>query len=728
MAQGLTKVRSIVSRPLDAIDIRDIVNRLANATMISSKMAKATTKDKIGERNLVETSQPSASSPPSVIKTTKSGPLCHVCFGPFHPLYRCPTVLAGRKAIRNKLEELKKARTSEHQLAIKDLESLLDSPSVAVSPASNAAQKNLELDNESEREAMEAAEESASHSRPSWTPLMPNHSLLSEVTIESRHEGSSSEEEDEFDQETDEEGHDVEAGQPSLDDVDLGAIIRGPTPIKLHNLISTMVSKEDESDTEDEGGDMGPLEVEDDNVEERRYRRPLQPLAGSSDELGDGDDEDGADNDDNEHRSMLPPKQNFSNVLPFGESELAARPNDSTSKGQAGSRTHVPTSDTDDTRVSVSGTPYSNKDLARDDSKAAETLYLGKPSDTSPAGGISHPHNKNNNDPIEPADDLVISPRGGTFDIDPIESPTSTSLKGTIPLSPAIHSTPKSSVVKRMKNRPGQLHSPSQFPVRTDEPEIHNRPMTRSAKVAARTGGDKPSIRGGTGGTRVDLPRVSSQPVGRGGANGHATTPFHSQPLPKATMSLAKWDAISEPSPTIMTDEIDPSSPLLNGSGDILGELAGKASNENDTGGRSDDDSTSKSQEPLFTLTASQVPFPYSQYNVPIQKRLEVASDSGMESETNGGSEKKETAAKTRGSMYRKLSDIAANKMALFSQRKAVLPGLNSKASRERWQDDEDDETSSSDSDSANQSHIPEGNRAGKLRSKKRKGPLALNY
>jgi len=641
-------------------------------------------------------------------------------------------VLAGNEAIHNKLEELKKAGTSEHQLAIQDLESLLNSSSVAVASAINAAQKDLEIDNESEGETTNVAEKFASHSQPSRTPLMPSNSLLEEVTVESRDEGSSSGEEDAFGHEPEQGRYDVdvEMGQPSLDGVDLDSIIRGPTPIKLHNLISTMESKEDESETEDEDVDMDPLEVEDDDVEERKYRRLSRRLPESSEEQE--DDEDGGGDDDSEQRSMPPPKQSISNALPSsGGLKLFARPNDSISNAkEARSRTNViPTSDSDDTRVSVSGAPDGNKDLAEDDGKSAEAQDLDKPSGTPPAGRLSPTHIETANDPIEPADDLVEE--GGAFDLDLIETTTPPGLKTTLPLSPVIHSTPKSGVAKRMKTRHGLYASPSQVPVpvRADEPEI-----TRKAKVAAWT---QPSNRNGIGATRADLPRLSSQPVRKSAAvaktNGHAATPSHSQPLPKAQTSLARWDAIHEPSPSIMTDEIDPSSPPLDGLGDILGELAGKASDQNDIdiGERSDNDSAT-SKERLFTLTASQVPFPYSQYNAPIQKRIEVIEDSSsMESEADGGVEKKKRAvAKTRKSMtpYRKLSDIASQS-ALFSQSAAVLPGSSAVASRKAWQvDDSDDETSSSDSDGGNHSHIPEAKRAGKLRSKKLKGLLGLHY
>jgi hypothetical protein len=714
------------------------VNRIATAiSSMEPEEAEARTKDKTkkiaAKRKLVDASQPSASSAPSVIKPTKGGvsssPLCHVCSGSFHPLYQCPTVLAGDQAIQNRLEELKKAGTSEHQVAIKDLESLLKSSSVAASSASDAARKDLEIDNEPEREATKAAKKS-SRSQPSWTPLMPNNSLLSEVAIESRDEGSSSEEEDEFDHQPVQEEHDVEVAQPSFDDVDLDAIIRGPKPIKLHNLISAMESKEDGSDTEDEDVDMGTLEVEDDGAEERKYRRLSQRLAESSEEQE--DDEDGGGGDDNEQKSMLPPKQNIFG-LSSGGPKLFAKPNDVISKAKdpAGNRAEiVPSSDTDDTRVSVTGAPDSNKDLGEDPGEAAEAPDVDKPSDTPPAGDILLLHNKpeTNNDPIEPADDLVVT-LDGVFDTDPIEPTTPPSLKATVPLSPLIHSTPKSGVVKRMKNRHGEHPSPSQAPVRADEPEVNNRLTRGKKKVATRTSSDRPSTRRDTRAARADLLRISSQPVGRVGASatlsGHATTPSHSQPLPEASMSLAKWDVIHEHSPSIMTDEIDPSSPPLEEPGD---EPAGRAADHSD-GERSDDDSAAKSGEPLFTLTASQVPFPYSQYNEPIQRRLEAASDSSdVESETNDGDVKKKIAAKPRGSIaaYPKLSDIAANQSALFSQSAVILPGSSSMAGRKVWQvDDEDDETSSSDSDDASQSHIPEANRAGKLRFKKPKGLLA---
>lgn len=314
--------------------------------------------------------------------TTKGGvsssPLCHACSGSFHPLYRCPTVLAGQEAIQNRIEELRKAGPKKYRLIIKDLESLLKSPSAAVASAKrNAAdatkpsQKSLETDDESEGEATKADKES----QPSWTPLVPSHSLLSEVTVESRDEGSSSEEEgvtaqEPEQEELEQEDHEPKPDQPSLADVDLDAIMRGPGPIKLGNLIDTLESKEGESDTEDEGGDIGPLEVEDDGENERKYRRLSQRWADSSDEEGDEDDE-------SEQHSMPPPKP------PAGPDETS---NATDPAGNKKDGVQGDAFDTDDTHVSVSMVQDSDKELAKDAGEAPEAA---------------------DDDPIEPADDLM---------------------------------------------------------------------------------------------------------------------------------------------------------------------------------------------------------------------------------------------------------------------------------------------------------------------------------
>lgn len=706
-------------RPVNPINIQDIVNSIARA---SEDLAKQNNTN--AEVNSVDASRPSTSLASPVITTTKGGvsssPLCHACSGSFHPLYRCPTVLAGQETIQNRIEELRKAGPKKYRLIIKDLESLLKSPSAAATSAKrNAAdatkssQKSLEIDDESEGEATKADKQS----QPSWTPLVPSHSLLSEVTVESRDEGSSSEEEgvaqepeqDEMEQEE----HEPEPDQPSLADVDLDAIMRGPGPIKLGNLIDTLESKEGESDTEDEDGDIGPLEVEDDGENERKYRRLSQRWANSSDEEGDEDDE-------SEQHSMPPPKP------PAGPVEMS---NATDPAGNKKDDVQEDVFDTDATRISVSMVQDSDKELAKDAGEAPEAADLDNASDTSLAHGDTA---DTNDDPIEPADDLMDVQEVMMSDIDPIEVTTPPIQKTARPLPPAAHSTPKSGVAKRMKNRHGQLPSPSQLPVRADESKVTGLQKAgtegKKKNAATRTANDKPSIRSGKGATRADLLRVSSQPVKEStNWHRHGATPSHSQPLPKHPASLAKWSALRERSPSVLMDELD-SSPIKKGG--TLGEFAGHGSGPHSAGAHSSDDSAGKAGGSLFTLPASQVPFPHSQYNASLPKRMEVVPDSEPESEVEaGGKKKKAINAKSHRSIpYRRLTDIASQ-ASLFSQSTPVAPrpgattnGMGGQADDD---DDDDDDDSSSESDDEGQSHIPQAKRAGNLRSKKTKGLLA---
>ncbi|KAG1730761.1 hypothetical protein EDB19DRAFT_2010606 [Suillus lakei] len=303
-----------------------------------------------------------------------------------------------------------------------------------------------------------------------------------------------------------------------------------------------------------------------------------------------------------------------------------------------------------------------------------------------------------------------------TSDHDPIEVTTPPHLKSTRPLSLAAHSTPKSGLAKRMKNRHGELPSPSQLPVRADEPKA----LTNHRFVAVRKQHEQTSFAS-----------LRNQSKGAANLNGHGATPSHSQPLQKPPASLAKWSALREPSPSTLANELDLScSPI--GQGGILGELAGKASDQNSAGEHSDDDSAGKVSESLFTLPASEVPFPYSQYNASVQKRIEVVPDSEPESEAEAGGERKKTTnTKMRRSRppYRRLTDIASQG-ALFSQSTPVAPGPTTMANGKRGQadGDDDDSSSSSESDDEDRSHIPQAKRAGKLRSKKTKGLLSLNY
>jgi hypothetical protein len=173
-----------------------------------------------------------------------------------------------------------------------------------------------------------------------------------------------------------------------------------------------------------------------------------------------------------------------------------------------------------------------------------------------------------------------------------------------------------------------------------------------------------------------------------------------------------------------LIDELD--SPFI----EQGGKLAGKA-DQNDTGEHSDDDSAGKADGSPFTLPASQVPFPHSQYNTSVQKRMEVVPDSESESEVEARGKKKMTNAKMRKSIppYRRLTDIASQ-ASLFSQNTPVAPRQSTMTHGMGGQeadddDDDDDDDSSSESDDEGQSHIPQGKRAGKLRSKKTKGLLA---
>lgn len=697
------------------------MNSIARASEDLAKQNNIT-----AEVNSVDASQPSTSLASPVITTTKGGvsssPLCHACSGSFHPLYRCPTVLAGQETIQNRIEELRKAGPKKYRLIIKDLESLLKTPSAAAASAKPKAagatklsQKSLEIDDESDGEATKADKQS----QPSWTPLVPSHSLLSEVTVESRDEGSSSEEEgvivqelEQEEMEQEEHEPEPEPDQPSLADVDLDAIMRGPGPIKLGNLIDTLESKEGESDTEDEGGDIGPLEVEDDGENERKYRRLSQRWAKSSDEEGDEDDE------SEQHSESMPlPKPSAGSDETSNATDLAGNKKDGV-QGDA--------FDTDATHVSVSMVQDSDTEVAKHAGEAPEAADLDKASDTSLAHGDKA---DTNDDPIEPADDLMDVQEVMMSDIDPIEVTTPPIQKTTRPPAPAAHSTP-SGIAKRMKNRHGQLPSPSQLPVRADESKVIGSQKAgaegKKKNAATRTASNKPSIRSGKGAARADLLRVSSQPA-KGSTNlrGHGATPSHSQPLPKQPASLAKWSALRERSPSVLMDELD-SSPIRQGG--TLGKLAGQASEPHNAGAHSSDDSAAKAKGSLFTLPASQVPFPHSQYHASLQKRMEVVPDSESESEAEAGSKKKKAmkAKSHRSIPYRRLTDIASQ-ASLFSQSTPVAPrpGATTNGMGGQADDDDDDDDSSSESDDEGQSHIPQAKRAGKLRSKKTKGLLA---
>ncbi|RDB25241.1 hypothetical protein Hypma_007768 [Hypsizygus marmoreus] len=198
------------------------------------------------------------------------------------------------------------------------------------------------------------------------------------------------------------------------------------------------------------------------------------------------------------------------------------------------------------------------------------------------------------------------------------------------------------------------------------------------------------------------------------------------------SVSLDTWETLMPSSPipdmesTIMVDELRSSSPESRMEVDILKEPE-VGTTICDLPGRT------PSKDPLFILTESQPPFPYSQWNsIPPEGNLDeendpISNDSDDEIEVEA-SIKSQSQSKSKGVLkYRRLTDIASQH-ALFSTpttRPAFFPSPSQKldmygrSGHEEVESESDSD--SDDSDKQEQSHIPQSRRAGVTRASQRK-------
>jgi len=235
-------------------------------------------------------------------------------------------------------------------------------------------------------------------------------------------------------------------------------------------------------------------------------------------------------------------------------------------------------------------------------------------------------------------------------------------------------------------------------------------------------------------------PKMISSPKGTSGPHTEVSSTVHpSTPvsIPRnldSPHSLDKWATIHNTSSprSVMDDQLRSSSPghPPSAADDIHSEGIDKqrtfltsapADDQSDSGDGAMQDN------PLFVLSSSQVPFPYSQWQG--GSYTAQAEDTPTESEDEVSVEPK-TKPPSVAPKFRKLTDIASQ--AMFSQDILsptpfpLTPVVSNKPKKhlsDDSDDEEDDDDSVSDSDTPGKSHIPKSRRAGAtLRSKSRGG------
>lgn len=321
------------------------------------------------------------------------------------------------------------------------------------------------------------------------TPTIPSNSYLSEVTVESKDEGSSSES---FDDDVSEGGakhreSSVPQGQKTPDEQplpsndDLEAIIRGPAPKRYNilHLVDRIIREEENSDSEE---DKAELEQDLDEETGRSRRRPSMRITRSSDSESDDEEfwppsplrsaEDTSNN--------LPPGVQCSNkfakesdehqeddvvmkdpVDPLVREEQEERHDDNNEKTHVGSEDHM-----------VVDESTGEKDIAiavEEPSSPARRASLPPTTDVpsnEPQEAEATPSRDSTQlvssevlveaeaDPIEPADEFAPPDASRLLNPDPIEAP-SEDIESLF--ASATQSTPKPGVSKRIKTRNGEI-------------------------------------------------------------------------------------------------------------------------------------------------------------------------------------------------------------------------------------------------------------------------------
>lgn len=634
-----------------------------------------------------------------------TGHPCPVCLErPFHVRYNCSIVRQGSDAIQKRLDELRQSDACDNEHLIEELEELLQrcKGSDKASPAPNAPPSPA----------------SAPPTNPTVLPPESSMSVDSPVTstpLPSREESSSATSSDEDEEMGTERA--MALPKPSRtnkkviygDDV-LEAVMRGPAPKLGIPSILRELREEEERES---------VQLEEDEEEGRgeRSRERLPNLEARSSE------EDGEDG-----------SQSPSAALTGNRSLRYVGRNNGSEETRLGRK--------------LAG------DVEADPSKATPDIpaVSEKVACEKTKGSAKNPsceHDSDSDvDPIEPAEELAYPSDSYFPEADPIEPGT----PGFNKVEAKNHSTPKASSSRRTKTRGGIARADDAgHPVPGSPLVSEGRdmviPLPEGRKPRKKAVGFSASQEVvGTRRPHSPEPLPSTAPengkgkaVGRGGK-----VPKTPAKVPQKTLKMngttkkvgaagrtpspAVWKTIPDATPSVQLDELLSSSSQVEGN--TLTPVAGKFSNmaaanpEDDSRGLHD-------KERLFDLTASQIPFPYSQYTTPQAPAPASSSDSDMEQEEAHKRPPEHHVRKSTTRAYRSLTELASEASTLFSPSLPTPKAIAGKKNgRKRVEDDDDTDGSSSSSSqsdhAATSTHIPRGRRASSvLPTKKRRGLLA---
>jgi hypothetical protein len=237
-------------------------------------------------------------------------PVCHAI--PFHLRYQCPIIMAGPDSIKQRIEALKRDAPENGSVLIVELERLVkksqvskDCAGLKYKPALLSDTGNVDSDALAKSTRSSLSMDSPS---PSLDFIMPAGSRFSEVTVESKDEGSTDESADD---DGDFMGPPVMPSMSAVslnDDRDLRAVIQGP--MIPRSVLDTIPS----GSVSDDDGDPNDVTLEeDDDVDEAR--RPRQVRRAMSSDAAEDDGSSGSDEDDSDSDSVaLAPINSTDNI------------------------------------------------------------------------------------------------------------------------------------------------------------------------------------------------------------------------------------------------------------------------------------------------------------------------------------------------------------------------------------------------------------------------------
>ena len=610
----------------------------------------------------------------------------------------------------------------------------------------------------------------------SRTPNIPSNSNLSEVTVECRDEGSSSESDVMSGGRNKHNGESpaplkrkTQDKRPSPSNDDLEAVIRGPA-LRRQSILHVLdrIEDEDKKDSESEE-DEDEVELEEDLEKEidLSLSRLSKHVVSSSEE--------------EEEESVSPspsfPAQGNSGVNIQDSNSLAEKSKSMEHRGHdvvmgncidppvlrgqdndSSEETHVGSEDrmeVDDTVGEKGVATIVEEQLSLPPSTVFFPEPLDEPSNEPKESGkkevdptadgdgrtpaASNVPAEAEVDPIEPADDLEPPSTSRTLNSDPIEALAEDA--GSL-FTGTDQSTPKPGVTKRIKTRDGRiLEDDAEHPVLLTQlatstlEEVTLPTKGKSRRRVMKTPASQeqePMQRRTRSGSLFSTPaaarllnhRMSATTPARRSErrmNGSQISTKDNQARNAARIgpspSLVNWETLAEPSsPSLLLDEPSVHADEL---------MSSSQPEDSAVVERLNAKSTPAQKNRLFDLSSSQIPFPYSQHK---SKSAATFLNGKEEAATDSDSEQEVKMTKKKAA-YRPLSQLASQAVHFSPSlptpiNKSVAGTKTKKRAADK---DSSSPSSSSDEDEASKStHIPRGRRAGaKLETKKRKSLLS---